>query len=135
MKKARRASTAGYAPQTLSQIHRGFDIGATGYLDARRFGDDMRERVEAQFEVVDLLLSPSVPFVAPHTDPVIEDGEDGEMLSSGLANLTGHPALSLSCGTGGGLPIGLQLIGPRNADAALLNRAAAIESALDQRKG
>ncbi|MGN6487126.1 MAG: amidase [Devosia sp.] len=121
---------AGYAPQTLAQIRAGFAVPATDYVSAMRFRDEMRNRVEAQFRTVDVLLSPSVPFVAPHTDPVIEVGEDGEMLSSGLANLTGHPAISLPCGMSDGLPVGLQLIGPLDADAALLCRAAAVEAEL-----
>ena len=124
---------AGYAPQTLAQIRAGFGVPATDYVNAMRFRDEMRHRVEGQFKTVDVLLSPSVPFVAPHTDPVIEAGEDGEMLSSGLANLTGHPAISLPCGLSDGLPVGLQLVGPLDGDAALLCRAAAVEIALDYR--
>ena len=125
----------GYAPQTLAQIRAGRAIAATDYVRAMQFRDEMRRRVEAQFDTVDVLFSPSVPFVAPHTDPVIEEGEDGEMLSSGLANLTGHPAISLPCGMSEGLPVGLQLIGPLNNDVALLARASAIETALAYERG
>jgi Asp-tRNA(Asn)/Glu-tRNA(Gln) amidotransferase A subunit family amidase len=121
---------SGYAPQTLAQIVAGRGVAATDYVRAMRFRDEMRWRVEAQFATVDVLFSPSVPFVAPHTDPVIEEGEDGEMLSSGLANLTGHPAISLPCGLSENLPVGVQLIGPAQRDAALLSLAAAVELAL-----
>jgi aspartyl-tRNA(Asn)/glutamyl-tRNA(Gln) amidotransferase subunit A len=121
---------AGYAPQTLAQIQAGYGLAATEYVRAMRFREEMRSRVEAQFGHLDLLLSPSVPFVAPHTDPVIEAGEDGEMLSSGLANFTAHPAISLPCAMSEGLPVGLQLMGPMGADATLLGRAAAVERAL-----
>lgn len=124
---------AGYAPQTLLQIKAGYGTAATEYVRAMRFRDEMRQRVEALFETVDLMFSPSVPFVAPHTDPVIEPGKDGEMLSSGLANLTGHPAISLPCGMSDGLPVGIQLMAPMTSDMALLNSAAAVERVLDYR--
>jgi aspartyl-tRNA(Asn)/glutamyl-tRNA(Gln) amidotransferase subunit A len=121
---------AGYAPQTLAQIIEGRSVAATDYIGAMRFRERMRGRVEALFDTSDVLLSPSVPFVAPHADPVIEDGEDGEMLSSGLANLTGHPAISLPCGVSEGLPVGLQLIGRLNGDANVLAQASLIETAI-----
>ena len=39
-------------------------------------------------------------------------------------NLTGQPAISIPCGfTSDGLPIGLQIIGPRHADASVLQAA------------
>ena len=114
---------AGYAPGTRAQIEAGFDVGATDYLSAKQFQTGLRDRVEALFRQVDVLIAPSVPFVAPHEDPVIVDGQDSEMLSSGFANLTGHPSISLPCGQIGGLPVGMQLTGPLGQDADLLSMA------------
>ena len=120
----------GYAPGTLDQIRSGFDIAATDYVAARQVQDRVRGVVEDLFAHVDVLISPSVPFVAPHSDPVIEEGEDGEMLSSGLGNLTGHPAISLNAGFSDDLPVGLQLMGALNRDDRLLSIAASIETLL-----
>ena len=44
-------------------------------------------------------------------------------------NVTGQPAVSIPCGlTKDGLPLGLQLVGRRGADALILRVAAAIEA-------
>jgi aspartyl-tRNA(Asn)/glutamyl-tRNA(Gln) amidotransferase subunit A len=43
-------------------------------------------------------------------------------------NLSGHPAMSLPCGTNRtGLPIGLQLVGHKHATHALVQTALAVE--------
>ncbi|SHI43192.1 amidase [Wenxinia saemankumensis] len=120
----------GYAPGTRSQIEAGFDLPATRYVDAMREAARVRAAVEAAFPRVDLLLSPAVPFPAPHEDPEIGDAGDSEMLASGFANLTGHPALTLPCGAVDGLPVGLQLAGPLGRDAALLAAAQVVERML-----
>lgn len=114
---------AGYAPGTLAQIEAGFITRATDYIAAKRLQDVLRAQVEALFDQVDVLLAPSVPFVAPHQDPVIVDDQDSEMLSSGFANLTGHPSLSLPCGRIDGLPVGIQLTGPLGQDRRLMSLA------------
>ena len=120
----------GYAPGTRAQIEAGFRTTAADYLRAKAFQIALRGEVERAFDDVDLLLSPSVPFVAPHEDPVIVDGQDSEMLASGFANVTGHPSLSLPCGLIDGLPVGLQLTGSYGQDARLLAQAQAIEAVL-----
>ncbi len=44
---------------------------------------------------------------------------------------TGQPAASIPCGlTGDGLPVGLQVIGPRFAEATVLRACRAFEAAL-----
>lgn len=121
---------AGYAPQTRAQIEAGFKTLAADYLLAMRYRAAIRTSIEATFRSVDVLMSPSVPFVAPVRDPQIEDGKDGEMLSSGFANVSGHPALSLPAGMSDHLPVGLQLTGALGQDAALLSIAQAIEGVL-----
>jgi len=121
----------GYAPRTLAQVLSGFDVPAVDYLRAQRFQARLRQAVEAFFANVDVLLSPSVPFPAPVEDPEFtEEGDEGEMLSSGFANMTGHPAISIPSGVDGHLPLGIQLTGALAADGGLLQTAHAIETAL-----
>jgi len=116
-------NAAGYAAGTRTQIEAGFAVPATDYVRARRFQTRLRESIEACFSDVDVLLAPSVPYVAPVEDPQIEDEGDSEMLSSGFANMTGHPSVSIPCGTIEGLPVGMQLTGPVGKDAKLLSAA------------
>ncbi|MEF2071158.1 amidase [Consotaella aegiceratis] len=124
-------NAAGYAAGTRSQIEAGFAAKAVDYLLAQRYRAALGAVVEASFAEVDVLVSPSVPFVAPAEDPeFIEDADDGEILASGLANMTGHPSLSLPCGMSEGLPVGLQLTGRLGQDARLLSVARTVEGAL-----
>jgi aspartyl-tRNA(Asn)/glutamyl-tRNA(Gln) amidotransferase subunit A len=123
---------AGYAPRTRSQVEAGFETRAIDYLKAQEFRVRLQNAVEAAFGEVDVLLGPSVPFPAPVEDPEFtEDGEEGEMLSSGFANMTGQPSLSLPSGMDGHLPLGLQLTGALGADGKLLQVALGVEAALD----
>ena len=126
-------NASGYAPGTRSQIEAGFAVAATDYLAARQFQADLRKSVEALFDRVDVLAAPSVPFVAPHEDPVIVEGQDSELLSSGFANLTGHPSISLPCGLIDGLPVGLQLTAALGQDAQLLSIARQVAKTLASR--
>ncbi|MDR6666563.1 MAG: amidase [Rhizobium sp.] len=122
---------AGYAPRTRSQVEAGFEAKAVDYIKAQDFRVKLLNAVEAAFAEVDVLIGPSVPFPAPIEDPEFtEDGEEGEMLSSGFANMTGQPSLSLPSGMDRHLPLGLQLTGPVGGDGTLLQIALGIEAAL-----
>jgi amidase len=44
-----------------------------------------------------------------------------------VTNFTGHPSVSVPAGLSGNLPVGMQLIGRRDADADVLAAAAAFE--------
>lgn len=118
----------GYAPGTRRQIEAGFETRAVDLVRARRVQDELRRAVTAALGTVDALVSPSVPFVAPHEDPEISDEGDSEMLASGFANLTGHPSVSIPAGRVGGLPVGLQLTGRLDEDAGLLSVAQAVST-------
>jgi len=120
----------GYAADTRSQIEDGFKTPAADYVAARQFQGELRAAVDTAFAEVDVLLSPSVPFVAPFEDPIIADGGDSELLASGFANVSGHPSINLPCGYVDGLPVGLQLTGRSGQDAELLSVSRAVEALL-----
>ncbi len=90
----------------------------------------------AQFhERYDLLITPTLPLTAFAAGEEVPPG-------SGMArwpewtpfsypfNITGQPAASVPCGfTEDGLPVGLQIVGPRYQDRLVLRAAAAFERA------
>ena len=48
-----------------------------------------------------------------------------------MANLTGHPGITVPCGFADDLPVGLMTTGPLYGEAAVLRAAAAFEAATD----
>ena len=93
--------------------------------------------VAAIFDDVDLIVTPMSsmpPFAAEGPMPTEIDGAEvhGGMavVLAMLANLVNLPAISVPAGlTAGGLPVGLQIIGPRFREDLLLAAAARYESA------
>jgi Asp-tRNA(Asn)/Glu-tRNA(Gln) amidotransferase A subunit family amidase len=97
-----------------------------------------RRRFDELFERYDLLLTPTMataPF-AIERNPEIIDGRPvdpwrGYTPFCFHANLAGLPAASVPCGfTSDGLPVGLQIVGARGDEAAVLRASAAFEAAM-----
>jgi Asp-tRNA(Asn)/Glu-tRNA(Gln) amidotransferase A subunit family amidase len=120
----------GFGETTRLQIEAGFAVPATAYVRAQQFRRALVARFRALFTEVDALLSPAVPWVAPAEDPALNDEAGaGEMLYSAVYNLVGLPAASVPCGLSReGLPMGLQIVGPWQADARVLSIGAAVEA-------
>jgi len=131
------AAEARLDPTLVKFIRRGGSITARDYLRARARVAEYWEEVRAFSERFDLLLTPTTavaPFAAEGRPPREIDGEAvsvlGWMPFTYPFNLTGQPAASVPAGlTTDGLPVGLQIVGRRHADRAVLAAAAAFEAA------
>lgn len=117
-------------------IERGFAISAADYIGANRRRDQPAARLAAFFSQHDLLLTPTVavpPFPigeAPKQIAGVPIEPLGWIPFTYPFNLTGNPAANLPCGMSSkGLPVGLQVVGPRHADALVLNLCAQFEKA------
>ena len=115
----------GYGPQTRLQLEMGFETPAIDYVKANRFRTALRRKLDDVFDRVDLLVCPTVAWVAPSADiDIVDDEGTVEMRFMAPFNLTGHPAVSIPCGLAeDGLPAGLQVIGPHGSDSRLLRVA------------
>ncbi len=119
-----------------------------GTLAARRMTPetwgDLRRRRELlnrwcadAFERFDLLLTPTLPFDPPPAAgpfPSETEGRKQPFASIGSFtipfNLSWHPAASVRAGfSRAGLPVGLQIVGPRHRDDLVLQAARAFERA------
>jgi aspartyl-tRNA(Asn)/glutamyl-tRNA(Gln) amidotransferase subunit A len=117
-----------------------------GALSARRmtaklWGDIRRGRQALNrwcaetFERVDLLLTPTVPYDPPPArGPFPRETEGRRQPLAGVAsftipfNLSWHPAATVRAGLSkAGLPVGLQIVGPRHRDDLVLQAARAFE--------
>jgi len=123
------AEPDGFGEITRQQIEAGFAIPATAYVRGQMLQRELAMRFRKLFDDVDVLISPSVPWVAPAEDPALNDDSGaGEMLYSGLYNVLGIPALALPAGLSEGLPAGLQIATPWGADSLAFSVGAAIEA-------
>ena len=95
---------------------------------------ELRERMRARFESIDLLLTPTTPCTAFAADadapPWSADNIISWMAYTYPFNLTGQPAASVPVGfSSAGLPIGLQMVARINHEVDIFRAAAAYERA------
>jgi len=98
----------------------GRDLPLSAYTGAIETAKKFRRHLDDVFSNVDLLLTPSAAGKAP------EDlGSTGDSSFNSIWTLGWTPCVTLPAGTGlKGLPLGVQLVGPRFLDEALLEAAA-----------
>jgi aspartyl-tRNA(Asn)/glutamyl-tRNA(Gln) amidotransferase subunit A len=129
------ARAADYGEDVRGHLAAGEKVRAVDYLRALEAKRALEQDFAAAFEQVDAILAPAAPIPAPRIGerevPIGGKTESVRSLLVGTsrpANFTGLPAISIPCGfTRGGLPVGLQLIGPHWAEARLLAIALAYE--------
>ena len=99
--------------------------------------DVLGRQMEDFFDTYDLLLSPTMPTSAFEIGrkPSVIGGREVDPMWGFIPftfpiNMTGQTASSVPCGfSSDGLPIGLHIIGPRRAEARVLQASAAFERA------
>ncbi|ELY96109.1 glutamyl-tRNA amidotransferase subunit A [Natrialba chahannaoensis JCM 10990] len=120
-------------------IESGKGTSATEYLHANVVRTAVHDTLVDLFDEYDLLVSPTV------CHPSVKNVSDGETLGpervngelvdprigwcpTYLLNFTGHPAASLPAGTvADGLPVGMQIAGPRFGEGDIIAASAAFE--------
>ena len=125
-----RSRGEGFGAEVKRRIMTGTYVLSAGYYDAYYLkAQRVRQLISADFarafSEVDLLLGPTSPtpafaIGAKSDDPITMYLNDIYTIG---ANLAGLPGMSLPCGFVGGLPVGLQLIGPHFSEARMLNAA------------
>jgi aspartyl-tRNA(Asn)/glutamyl-tRNA(Gln) amidotransferase subunit A len=134
----------GFGAEVKRRIMLGTYALSSGYYDAY-YGKAQQVRTliirdfDAAFEQVDVLVSPTTPTTAfsigeRADDPMAMYLADLCTIPSDLA---GNAALSVPCGLApeDGLPVGFQIMAPVLADDRMYRVGAAIEAALDARRG
>jgi aspartyl-tRNA(Asn)/glutamyl-tRNA(Gln) amidotransferase subunit A len=128
---------AGFGAEVKRRIMIGTYALSSGYYDAY-YGQAQKVRTlisrdfAAAFEQVDVLVSPTTPFVAFELGSRTADPY--QMYLADLftipSNLYGGPAISVPAGLSSGLPVGLQVMAPTLADDRMYRVAAALETAV-----
>jgi Asp-tRNA(Asn)/Glu-tRNA(Gln) amidotransferase A subunit family amidase len=138
-----RAHLSTYLPERKDEIGRSLLAGLEQVetVDARAWGEMARKRAELNdwcarlFERVDFLVTPTVPYDPPPAKgPFPGETEGRRQRPAGVAaftipfNWSWHPAATVRAGLSRrGLPVGLQIVGPRHRDDLVLRAALAFE--------
>ena len=103
------------------------------YAKAQNLGRRLKGAYDEAFGGYDILVMPTLPMkatVIPGPDASREEyvARALEMVpNTSSFNVTGHPAITVPCGTSEGLPIGMMLVGRTGEDATVLRAADAYE--------
>jgi aspartyl-tRNA(Asn)/glutamyl-tRNA(Gln) amidotransferase subunit A len=114
-------------------LRQGSEVTAAAYIQSRRELDGARREIGTVFSNVDLLVTPTTAMPAPTIEEAVRLGIEVELnRNTAPFNVYGLPTISIPCGfTSSGLPIGMQISGPRFGEAKVLALAHAYEQATD----
>jgi aspartyl-tRNA(Asn)/glutamyl-tRNA(Gln) amidotransferase subunit A len=134
----KRSRQEGFGAEVQRRILTGTYVLSAGYYDAYYLKAQQVRRMIADefrrcFEQVEVIAGPTAPTAAFRLGEKTEDPVQmylNDIYTIG-ANLAGLPGISIPCGLAGGLPIGLQLVGPHFGEATLLNFAHQYQQATD----
>ena len=120
-----------YGENIVPKIERCLALPTVEAAAATSRREEYRDEMQRALEPFDLLLTPTLAFVAPPAD-VDEIAVRESMIQFTFPfNALGWPALALPCGPAeGGLPASIQLAGRAGDDALVLSAAKALEEAL-----
>ncbi|WP_291411048.1 amidase [Actinophytocola sp.] len=122
-------------PGLLEICEEGATRSALDYLAATGVRAELGRIMGEFHEHFDLLLTPTMPIAAFDAGIEVPAGSQAARWTGWTPftypfNMTQQPAASLPCGfTSTGLPVGLQVVGPKHADARVLTACRAFEEA------
>lgn len=120
-----------YGRQALESLLSGRHLTAADLAAARKQAQRYRTEFAAILARYDALATANVLTTAPP----LADFADGRAVWTPMRtlpfNVTGHPALAVPIGFSGGLPMGMQLVGPDHSEALLCQIGDAYERATD----
>ena len=127
------ATRAKILPYILTWAEGGARISGVEAVRGYNQTNEMRKAAGQLFQKIDLLLSPTSPvasFPAEWASPVNDPHRPFEHIGfTVMWNMAENPAASINCGfTSDGMPIGLQIVGPRFGDVRVLQVAKLFES-------
>jgi aspartyl-tRNA(Asn)/glutamyl-tRNA(Gln) amidotransferase subunit A len=121
------AGGTGFSELVLPALNAGRALGATDYIDALKTRERVRVALDAVLAGTDALILPTSAVLPPLRGQDAIEVEGGRttvreaVLGQTLPfSLCGLPTLSIPVGLVAGLPVGLQAVGRRDGDAALL---------------
>ncbi len=130
------ATPEAYQPEVRLRLEMARNVLAEDYVRALRGRAALLAEVDAALTGCDALLLPGLAIPAPPLGTVSLDvgGTDEPIRNAMLRltqlfNITGHPALTIPCGsTAHGLPVGAQFVGQRDRTGALLQVGRSVEA-------
>lgn len=127
-----------FPPQYLRWIDKGYRLTAIDVFRDQQMRTEVYDAFEAVLADHDLIVGPTLCALP------VDNSDDGNTVGPSevngepvdeligwcptyLVNYTGHPAASIPAGLADGLPVGMQIVGRRYADAEVLAASAAFE--------
>jgi amidase len=125
-------------PEYRRWIEIGYGLSAMDVWNDMVMRTEVYDAIESVLQKYDLLVTPTLAALP------VKNASDGNTLGptqingekvdpligwclTYLTNFSGHPAASIPAGLSGGLPVGMQIIGRREADVDVLAASAAFE--------